>query len=108
MQIPLWGRELFTPVAHTNLVRPGKLTINLLLGLLEHAGLYEQLSAEDNLEFFGRVNRMSATDRLVRIQELLGNIGLWERRKEKVGKWRCCIDCRCLRWDPCLACKGLV
>ncbi len=85
MQIPLWGRELFTHVAHTNFIRPGKLTINLLLGLLEHTGLYEQLSAEDNLEFFGRVNRMSATERPMRIKELLSNIGLWERRKEKVA-----------------------
>ncbi len=28
--------------------------------LLEHTGLYEQLSAEDNLEFYGRVWRMPA------------------------------------------------
>ena len=55
--------------------------------LLEHTGLYEQMSAEDNLEFYGRVNRMRVVDRQVRIKELLTNIGLWERRKEKVGKW---------------------
>jgi ABC-2 type transport system ATP-binding protein len=55
--------------------------------LLEHTGLYEQMSAEDNLEFYGRVNRMSAVDRQARIKELLTNIGLWERRKEQVGKW---------------------
>ncbi len=55
--------------------------------LLEHTGLYEQMSAEDNLEFYGRVNRMSAADRAARIRELLSNIGLWERRKERVGKW---------------------
>jgi ABC-2 type transport system ATP-binding protein len=55
--------------------------------LLEHTGLYEQLSAEDNLEFYGRVNRISAADRSTRIKELLIRIGLWERRKEKVGKW---------------------
>jgi len=55
--------------------------------LLEHTGLYEQMSAEDNLEFYGRVNRMHVVDRQARIKELLTNIGLWERRKEKVGKW---------------------
>jgi len=55
--------------------------------LLEHTGLYEQMSAEDNLEFYGRVNRMRVVDRQARIKELLTNIGLWERRKEKVGKW---------------------
>ena len=55
--------------------------------LLEHTGLYEQMSAEDNLEFYGRINRMSAADRSARIKELLVNIGLWERRKEKVGQW---------------------
>jgi ABC-2 type transport system ATP-binding protein len=55
--------------------------------LLEHTGLYEQMSAEDNLEFYGRVNRIPAADRPARIKELLMRNGLWERRKEKVGKW---------------------
>ena len=55
--------------------------------LLEQTGLYEPLSAEDNLEFYGRVNRLSAADRSARIKELLINIGLWDRRKERVGKW---------------------
>jgi len=31
--------------------------------LLEHSGVYEHLSAEDNLEFFGRVYRMPAKER---------------------------------------------
>ena len=50
--------------------------------LLEHNGIYEHLSAEDNLEFFGRVNNMSAGDRRARIKETLTQIGLWERRKK--------------------------
>ena len=45
------------------------------------------MGAEDNLEFYGRVNRMSAADRSARIKELLTDIGLWDRRKEKVGQW---------------------
>lgn len=55
--------------------------------LLEHHGLYEQLSAEDNLEFYGRVWRMNDHERRARIEELLTNIDLWERRKEKVVQW---------------------
>ncbi len=55
--------------------------------LLEYSGLYERLSAEDNLEFYGRVWRMSASDRKARIKELLGEMGLYERRKEIVREW---------------------
>lgn len=55
--------------------------------LLEHHGLYERLSAENNLEFYGRVWRMPAADRRARIQELLTHLGLWERRKETVKNW---------------------
>jgi ABC-2 type transport system ATP-binding protein len=55
--------------------------------LLEHSGVYEQLSAEDNLEFYGRVWRLPKTERQSRIQELLSGMGLWERRKDPVSKW---------------------
>ena len=55
--------------------------------LLEHAGLYEQLSAEDNLEFYGRAWRLPAAERRGRIREVLTEMGLWERRKERVGNW---------------------
>jgi len=55
--------------------------------LLEHHGLYERLSAEDNLEFHGRINRMSRADRQARIKELLTDLGLWKRREERVGTW---------------------
>ncbi len=55
--------------------------------LLEHAGLYERLSAEQNLEFAGRVWNMPAGDRRARIRELLDQFGLWDRRKDAVGKW---------------------
>ena len=55
--------------------------------LLEHPGIYEQLSAEDNLEFYGRVWRLPAAERQVRIEELLTHVGLWERRKERAGTW---------------------
>ncbi|HMK48372.1 MAG TPA: ABC transporter ATP-binding protein [Methanocella sp.] len=55
--------------------------------LLEFPGVYERLSAVDNLEFYGRVWKMSASERKERTKELLTHIGLWERRTETVGKW---------------------
>jgi ABC-2 type transport system ATP-binding protein len=55
--------------------------------LLENTGLYEQLSAEDNLEFYGRVWGIPEPERRARTKELLTRIGLWERRQEQVGKW---------------------
>ncbi len=55
--------------------------------LLEHTGLYERLTAEDNLEFYGRAWRMSAAERQARARELLDGFGLWERRKEIVNGW---------------------
>jgi ABC-2 type transport system ATP-binding protein len=55
--------------------------------LLEHTGVYEQMSAEDNLEFYGRAWRLPKEQRQARIRELLTHIGLWERRNDQVGKW---------------------
>jgi ABC-2 type transport system ATP-binding protein len=55
--------------------------------LLEHSGVYEQLTAEDNLEFYGRVYQMPTAERQARIRELLSDMGVWERRKERVGTW---------------------
>ncbi len=55
--------------------------------LLEFNGLYERLSAMDNLDFYGRVWHMPAADRQARIQELLTHFELWERRKERVSGW---------------------
>ena len=55
--------------------------------LLEHSGLYERLSAEDNLRFQGRVARMPRQQLDERIRELLTHLGLWDRRDEAVVKW---------------------
>jgi ABC-2 type transport system ATP-binding protein len=55
--------------------------------LLEHAGLYERLSAKDNLDFHARIWRMSDVDRRARVQELLTQLGLWDRRDDQVGAW---------------------
>jgi len=55
--------------------------------LLEHSGLYERLSAADNLEFYGRVWRLPPAERRARARELLEHMGLWARRGEQVGTW---------------------
>lgn len=55
--------------------------------LLEHSGLYERLSAEENLEFYARVWRLNSAARRARVRELLENLGLAERRNETVGTW---------------------
>lgn len=55
--------------------------------LLEYVGLYERMSAEDNLDFYGRIYHMSAPNRRARSKELLTHLNLWERRKDRVGNW---------------------
>ncbi|MCX6551199.1 MAG: ABC transporter ATP-binding protein [Acidobacteria bacterium] len=55
--------------------------------LLEHPGLYERLSAEDNLAFYARAWKLDRVARDGRIRELLEPLGLWERRGEAVGQW---------------------
>jgi ABC-2 type transport system ATP-binding protein len=55
--------------------------------LLEHHGLYERLSAADNLDYYGRIWHMSKAERDSRIRELLEPVGLYERRNEQIGRW---------------------
>lgn len=55
--------------------------------LLEFAGLYERMSAQDNLDLYGRIYRMSAPARQARIKELLTHLDLWDRRRDQVGTW---------------------
>ena len=55
--------------------------------LLEFTGLYERLSAEDNLDFYARVWHIPAAARRARIHELLAPLDLWDRRKETVANW---------------------
>ena len=55
--------------------------------LLEHPGLYERLSALDNLDFYGRAWRVPRRTRSDRIRELLTRFGLWDRRDDPVGNW---------------------
>ncbi len=55
--------------------------------LLEFTGLYERLTAIDNLDFYGRVWHMPAGERLARAKELMTHLDLWERRDDRVGTW---------------------
>jgi ABC-2 type transport system ATP-binding protein len=55
--------------------------------LLEHPGIYERLTAEDNLDFYGRVWRIPGRERRARIRELLTHLGLWDRRRQRAGTW---------------------
>jgi ABC-2 type transport system ATP-binding protein len=55
--------------------------------LLEFSGLYERMSAENNLDLYGRIYTMPAAERRTRTRELLEHLDLWERRKDRVGTW---------------------
>jgi len=55
--------------------------------LLEHAGLYERLSAARNLEFYARIAGLGRSERDTRIRELLEGFDLWDRRDEPAGRW---------------------
>jgi len=55
--------------------------------LLEQHGLYERLSAADNLDYYGRIWHMPKADREKRIRELLEPLDLYKRRGEPIGRW---------------------
>ena len=55
--------------------------------LLEHTGLYERLTAFENLDFYGRVWHLSSEERKNRIKELLEKVDLYNRRDEIVKGW---------------------
>jgi len=55
--------------------------------LLENHGLYERLTAWDNLEYFGEIYLLPSQERRGRIEELLRHLGLWERRNEQVSRF---------------------
>ena len=58
-------------------------TIRAMSGaLLENHGLYEKLSAQDNLEFYGRIFRLSPAERQERIKELLTRIEVYRTEPE--------------------------
>jgi ABC-2 type transport system ATP-binding protein len=57
--------------------------IRSMVGLLpENVGLYEEMSAYKNLDFYGRFYKRPETERRERIEYLLKMLGLWEKRDD--------------------------
>ena len=60
--------------------------IRKIIGLLtENVGLYEELSAYDNLDFYGRYYKLGEQERKERIQYLLKLLELWDRKDSAAG-----------------------
>ena len=55
--------------------------------LLEHTGLYERLSAEENLHFYARIAHLDADEAETRVGGVLTRFGLYERRRDMVVTW---------------------
>lgn len=55
--------------------------------LLDDDGLYDRLSAAQNLELFGRIAGMTRAERESRAGALLEHIGLADRAQERVAGW---------------------
>ena len=55
--------------------------------LLAYSGLYDRLTASENLDFYGRIWHMPTAQRRARTKELLNMLGLWEQRDTLVGGW---------------------
>jgi ABC-2 type transport system ATP-binding protein len=71
---------------HDVSTRDGRTRALEVIGLLPEApGLYESLSAEANLDFFGKLHSMPAERRAARIEELLRRLDIWDRRSEAVS-----------------------
>jgi ABC-2 type transport system ATP-binding protein len=54
--------------------------------LLEHDGVYERLTALENLDVFGRFHGLSWGSRQARARHLLRDLNLYDRRHELAGK----------------------
>jgi len=74
-----WARIMGLPV--------GNESRRLVGVLLDRDGLYDNLSAWDNLDFYGAIHQLPIPDRGKRIEDLLRFSDLWERRDELVGGW---------------------
>jgi ABC-2 type transport system ATP-binding protein len=53
--------------------------------LLDNDGLYERLTATQNLEFHAQLRHLQKKERETRIEELLRAAALWERRNDRVA-----------------------
>lgn len=63
-----------------------QLEIRKIVGILpENVGLYDELSAYRNLDFYGKLYRRTGQQRRESIERLLKMLGIWERRDDPVG-----------------------
>jgi ABC-2 type transport system ATP-binding protein len=53
--------------------------------MLDNVGLYERLSAYQNLLFAARVARLSPTDQRRRVEDALRRVELWDRRADRIA-----------------------
>ncbi len=53
--------------------------------MLDNVGLYERLSAYQNLLFAARVARLSPTKQRQRVEESLRRVDLWDRRSDRIS-----------------------
>jgi len=64
------------------------LAAKAMLGVVpQDIALYEDLSARENLEFWGKMYGLKGADLKKRVEEVLELIGLTERAKDRVGKY---------------------
>jgi ABC-2 type transport system ATP-binding protein len=64
------------------------LKIRKLIGFVpDNVGLYDGLSAYDNLDFYGKLYDCTEAQRKENIQRFLTMLGLWERRDAAVGTY---------------------
>jgi ABC-2 type transport system ATP-binding protein len=62
--------------------------IRRIIGLLpENVGLYEELSAYKNLDFYGRLYKCTKEQRKERIEYFLKMLGLWDKRNLSAGSF---------------------
>ena len=62
------------------------LKIRKLIGLVpDNVGLYDELSAYDNLDFYGKLYECTETQRKENIKRFLQMLGLWEKRDVAAG-----------------------
>ena len=62
------------------------LKIRKLIGLVpDNVGLYDDLTAYENLDFYGKLYKLNKADRKTNIQHFLEMLGLWEKRDVMAG-----------------------
>ncbi|MDG7044290.1 MAG: ABC transporter ATP-binding protein [Nitrososphaerota archaeon] len=68
--------------------REGAMNIRRMIGLVpDNVGLYETLSAYDNLEFFGKMYELPDGLRRENVEKYLKLVDLWDKRDRAVGSF---------------------